>query len=300
VHFDPAQDRVYVAHSSEVTVVDGKSGRLIGRIAGIDGAHDVAIVPALGRGYADNGKSGDVAVFDLKTLKVLGRIPADQDADAMIYDPATKRLVVANGDAHDASVIDPAAGKRIANVPLGGSPEMMAPDGRGGVYINIASANQIVHLDLRSGKIDGHMDTAGCEAPHGLAFDRAGGRLFASCRNAQMIVLDARTGAKLALVPIGLGTDSAAFDPKRKRAFSANKDGTLSIVAEQGPAQFVSLGNEATAPGARNMAIDPATGRIFLVTAEVTAQRPPKRAGGAPDMDFAPGSVKLLILDPVR
>lgn len=298
VHFDPAQARVYVAHSSEVTVVDGRSGKLVGRIAGIDGAHDVATVPALGRGYADNGKSGDVTVFDLRTLKTIGRILADKDSDAMIYDPATKRLVVANGDAHDASVIDPVAGKRIANVPLGGSPEMMALDGHGGVFINIASANQIVHLDLRSNTIEGHMDTPGCEGPHGLALDSSNQRLFASCRNAQMIVVDARNGAKLALVPIGLGTDSAAFDPKRKRAFSANKDGTLSVVAEQGPAKFVALGNEPTALGARNMAIDPATGRVFLATATVTGQHPPKKAGAAPDLDFAPGSVKLLILDP--
>ena len=173
---------------------------MIGRIPGIAGAHDVATVPALGRCYADNGKSGDVTVFDLKTLKTISRIPADPDSDAMIYDPSSGRLVVANGDAQDASIIDPAAGKRIANVALGGSPEMMALDGRGKVYINVASANAIVRLDLRTNAIDARWPTPGCDGPHGLAIDRTSQRLFASCRNAQMIVVDARNGSRLALL----------------------------------------------------------------------------------------------------
>jgi hypothetical protein len=133
-----------------------------------------------------------------------------------------------------------------------------------------------------------------------LAIDTSSHRLFASCRNAKMIVVDSNTGKAVALLPIGVGTDSAAFDPVRKLAFSANKDGTLSTIAEQGPTQFASLGDVKTAPGAKNMALNPQTGRIFLVTADVVAQHPPKRAGGAPEYDFAPGTVKLMIVDPAQ
>ena len=46
------------------------------------------------------------------------------------------------------------------------------------------------------------------------------------------------------------------------------------------------------------MALNP--GRIFLVTADLAAQRPPKGGGGAPDFDFVPGTVKLMILERVR
>jgi DNA-binding beta-propeller fold protein YncE len=300
VHFDPAQNRVYVSHESEVTVVDGKTGALIGRVKGIAGAHDIAIVPELGRGYADNGQTGEVTVFDLASLRPLAKIPADKDADAMMYDPATRRLVVGSGDARDASIIDVAAGKRIAVVPLGGTAESMVSDATGNAFINVDTANEVVRLNFRTNGIDARWATPGCEAPHGLAIDTSSHRLFASCRNAKMIVLDADSGKPLALLPIGVGTDSAAFDPVRKLAFSANKNGTLSIVAEQGPAQFASLGDLPTAPGARNMALDPGTGRIFLVTADVIAQHPPRTTGGAPDYVFAPGSVKLIILDPAR
>lgn len=299
VTFDPAQDRVYVAHSTQMDVIDGSTGRIIGRIPDIAGAHGVATAPSLGRGYADDGKTGSVTIFDLATLKTLGTIPADNDSDAMIYDPVTRLLVVANGDAHDASIIDVATSKRLANVPLGGSPEAMVVDGRGNVFINVASANQIVRLNLRKRSVDARWPTVGCESPHGLAIDRVTARLFISCENAQMLVLNAADGRSLALLPIGHGTDSAGFDPVRKRAFSSNGDGTLSVIAEKSPNAFVALGNVTTAPGARTMAVDPKTGRVFLVTATVTSQQPPDRPGGHPHYVFAPGSVKLLILDPV-
>jgi DNA-binding beta-propeller fold protein YncE len=299
VHFDPAQGRVYVAHSTEVTVIDGRSGALVGRIAAIKGAHDVAVVPELGRGYADNGDTGNVTVFDLRTLRPLGTIPADADADAMVYDPVTKLLVVGSGDAQAASIIDVRAAKKLASVPLGGSAEGIVRGGGGKVFINVDTLNTIARLDLRTRRIDARWPTPGCEAPHGLAYDRSARRLFASCKNGRMIVVDARTGKALALLPIGLGTDSAGFDPLRKWAFSANKAGTLSVVSER-RGRFVALGNVPTAPGAKNMAIDPRTGRIFLVAATVTATHPPRKAGGPPDYDFAPGSVKLIILDPTR
>ena len=298
VHFDVDTARVYATHSSEITVVDAKSCAVAGRIPNIAGAHDVAIVPALGRGYADNGHTGSVTVFDLSTLKTVGQIPADNDADAMLYDPESGKLAVANGDAHSVSIIDPKAGTRLANVALPGSPEMMAANGAGKIYINIASANEIVRLDLATTKIDASWKIPACESPHGLAMDRATRRLFVSCHNAKMLVVNAENGKVVADLPIGNGTDSAAFDPERKLAFSANKDGTLSVIEEKSADSFVALGDVPTAPGARNMAEDPKTGRVYLVTADVAGTLPPRKPGGDTQLQFAPGSVKLLILEP--
>ena len=53
-----------------------------------------------------------------------------------------------------------------------------------------------------------------------------------------------------------------------------------------------------TAPSARTIAIDPASGRIFLPAADVASVTPPAQPGGRPKVTFVPGSLKLLILDP--
>lgn len=289
IHFDEQTKRVFVAHATEVTVVDPDDGKVVGHVAGIAGAHDIAVVD--GKGYADNGKTGTVTAFDLSTLKAVAQLPADNDADAMLYETRTHKLLVANGDAHSLSIIDLLSGKRLANVALPGSPEMMAADENGKVFINIASANEIVRVDPVAMKIDATWKEPSCDAPHGLAIDQVAHRLFVTCHNAKMIVVDAVDGRELAVLPIGNGTDGAAFDPLRRLAFSSNRDGTLSVVAEKSADRFEALGNVQTAPGARTMAIDPSTGRIFLVTADVASD-----AGS--HMTFKPDSARLIVLEP--
>ena len=48
-----------------------------------------------------------------------------------------------------------------------------------------------------------------------------------------LVVVDADTGAIVATLPIGAGSDAAAFDPKRRKLIlSSNGDGTLSVIAD--------------------------------------------------------------------
>jgi len=298
VHFEPVQNRIYVAHDTEIAVIDAKTNAVVGKIANIAGAHDVAIVPELDRGFADSGDTGKVTVFALSTLKPEGEIAADADSDAMLYDKQTSKLLVANGDPHSVSIIDVKAEKRIANVALPGSPEMMADDSNGKAYINIASGNEIARLNIASAKIDAVWKTPGCVSPHGLAIDRAARRLFVTCRNAKMIVMDADRGIAIANLRIGGDTDSAAFDPVRKLAFSSNGDGTLSVISEASPDKYAVLATIPTAMGAKTMAEDPNTGRVYTATADIANKPAAAQAAAKPRMAFKPGSLKLLILSP--
>jgi DNA-binding beta-propeller fold protein YncE len=111
-----------------------------------------------------------------------------------------------------------------------------------------------------------------------------------------MVVLNTDTGSVVATLPIGKGTDSAAWDPKRRLAFSSNgADGDISVVAQKTPDSYVALAPIPTAPGARTMAIDPATGRLYVAAAELTPAATP---GARPQVK--PGSLRLMIFDPVR
>jgi DNA-binding beta-propeller fold protein YncE len=136
-----------------------------------------------------------------------------------------------------------------------------------------------------------------CVKPHGLAIDRAHHRLFASCSNKVMVVMNADNGAVIATLPIGEGTDFAAFDPERSLAYSSNRDGTLSVIAEMSPENFVSLPPIQTQIGARTMAIDPKSGRIYLVTAEMTVNESAAPADFRHRYSIKRGSVRLLFLD---
>lgn len=305
VTFDPASKRVYVAHGDEVTVVGGENGDIVGHVKGLPGGtHGIVIVTALGRGYTDDGEAGEAASFDLATLSVGARIKAAADADAMAFDPVSGHVFVINGDSGSITVIDPKTNTSVATINGGGKLEFAVSGANGWLYVNGAGEKEVLRVDTRKNQVNARWPIHECTSPHGLAIDPTTHRLFVSCINDLLTVVDSDSGAVIAQLPIGSGTDAAAFDPKRKLIFSSNgRDGTLSIIQEKDAHTFISLGSIKTAVTARTMGIDPATGRIYLAAADIdtNAAKAASATGGAPRRPaLVPGSLRLLFLDPVN
>jgi len=303
VTFDPSSDRVFVAHGDEVTVVNGSTGEIVGHVKGMPGGtHGIALVTTAGRGYTDDGHAGEAVSFNLKTLAVEKHIKAAEDADAIAFDPVSGHVFVINGDTGTVTVIDPKSDSAITTIHAGGKLEFAVSGNNGKLYVNGAEAKEVVRIDTHSNTVDARWPIPECTSPHGAAIDTQTHRLFVSCVNNVLTVVNTDSGAVVAKLPIGSGTDAAAFDPKRKLIFSSNgRDGNLSIIQEKDPETFVSLGNLNTAVSARTMNINPATGRLYLASADIdqAADKPP--APGEAQrrrVAFVPGSLKLLFLDP--
>ena len=300
VTVDSAAHRVYVAHGDRVTVVDSRDGTRLGEVTGFPGGtHGVVVIPALARGYTDDGVAGVVAAFDLRSFKVRHRIKAEADADGMVFDSVSGLVYVINGDSGNLTAIDPKSDRVVATIAAGGKLEFGVAGENGKLYINGAGNDEIVRVDTGSNIVDAHWPVTGCTSPHGLAIDLKTHRLFSSCRNNVLKVVNTDTGAVVATLPIGAGTDAAAFDPQRRLVFSANgRDGTISVILERDALTYVTLGNIKTAPLARTMGIDPVSGRLYLVAAELdkaAAPNGPTRHRPA----IVRGSAKLLFMDPM-
>jgi YVTN family beta-propeller protein len=295
--FDAPSHRVYVSHGTELTIVDSVSGAAVGNFPG--GTHGIAISHENGRGYTDDGKAGTASSFDLATLKVVKTTQAAPDADGIGLDPASGHVFVINGDSGSLTVIDPKTDSAITTIAVGGGLEFGAPDGKGHFYVNGADKQEIVRIDTATNKVDARWPIPSCTSPHGLAIDADTRRVFSSCENGVMLAIDADNGKVVASLPIGKFTDAAGFDPARKLVFSSNGDGTLSIFRETDANHFAALPTVTTQRTARTMALDPATGRLFLAAIDVTKVDPPTTPGGRPHVTVAPGSLKLLFLDPV-
>ena len=297
--FDPASGQVFVSHGDRVTVVDGKSGGVLGQVEGLPGGtHGIAIVTALNRGYTDDGRAGTAASFDLKRLNILHRIPASPDADGILFDPASGHIFVIGGDSAKVTVIDPKSDAVVTTIDGGGGLEFGAVGDAGKIYVNGAEKNEIVRIDTATNRVDAHWPLPECRSPAGMAMDHAAHRLFSSCRNKVLVVVNSDNGAIVATLPIGEGTDAAGFDPVRRLVFSSNREGTLSVIVEQSPNRYVPLPPVKTEFGARTMTLDPQSGRIFLVTADFAVN--PKATASDPRHRYTvkPGTVRLLFLDP--
>jgi hypothetical protein len=192
-------------------------------------------------------------------------------------------------------VIDTAQRKVTATIPLDGKPEFPVADGKGTVFANIESKNEIVRLDAASRKITATWPLANCESPSGLAIDRAGRRLFAVCDGGKMAVVDANTGKTIANPSIGDGPDAARYDSLRKLAFSSNGGGTLTVI-DAGGDSYPARQNLATERGARTMTLDEETGRIYLATAKFGERPAPTADNPHPRPAIVPGSFTILVV----
>jgi YVTN family beta-propeller protein len=288
--------RVYVSHATHVMVVDADTSAVVGDIPNTNGVHGIAIVTDVGKGFTSNGRDNAVTVFDLKTLKAIANVPAGRNPDAIIYDPFSKRVFAFNGASHDATAIDARTNAVVGVIALGGKPEFAVADEKGHVYVNIEDKNEIVQFDPVKLTVENHWSIAPGDEPSGLAMDRKHRRLFSVCGNKLMTVVNADNGKLITTLPIGAGSDAAAFDPETGFAFSSNGEGTLTVIHEDSPDKFTAVENVPTQARARTMALDTKTHQVFLVSAEfgpvpaATAQQPRPRA------PMVQGTFTLLVL----
>jgi DNA-binding beta-propeller fold protein YncE len=296
--YDGAGHRLFVARQNRVMVVDSERGKLLAEIPGLDRAHGVALDYTTGRGFATSGADSSVTMFDLKTLDVLGKIPVDKDADIVIYDPASKRIFTMNGDSRTSTVIDPAAGKRIGTILLGAAPEFAVSDGSGKLYVNFEDSSAVAEIDASAMKVIRQWSLDPGNSPTGLAIDRAHHLLFSTCHNKLMVISDAVAGHVVATVPIGEGVDGCAFDPETDLAFAScgGGTGTLAIVHEDSPDRFSVVANVSTRRGARTLALDEKTHRIFTVTSDFGPAPAATKEQPRPRPSMVPGTFTLLVL----
>jgi DNA-binding beta-propeller fold protein YncE len=293
---DPPNHRVFIARQNRLMVVDEDTGKLLGEVTGIQGAHGTAIAESTGHGFATSGNDQSVVMFDLKTYKTLGRIPAAEDADAIVYDAASNRIFTLNGDAHSSTVIEPRAGTLITNIPLGGKPEYGASAGDGKVYANLTDIGEVVEIDAKTATVSRRWPTAPCKQPVSMAIDTAHHRLFSGCRSGVMAISDYTAGKVTATLPIGTGVDGAGYDPASGNAFASNADGTLTVIHQDSPDQYRVVETVETPKGSRNMGLDPTNHRLYLASAKF-GEAPQGKGRGRPPV--LPGTFALLVIGPV-
>ena len=186
--------------------------------------------------------------------------------------------------------------KVAATIPLGGRPEFATVDSKADrVYDNLENKSEVAVIDTRSHQVVTHWPIAPGEEGSGMAIDVKHHRLFIGCHNKMMVMVDDTDGKVLASVPIGDGVDADAFDPETQLAFASCGDGTTTIAKEEAPDKLTAVQTLMTERGARTMALDPATHKIYLATAKFGAQPEPANGERRRRPPMIPGTFKILV-----
>ncbi len=283
---DSSARRLYLSHQTQVEVLNADSGTIIGKIAPTNGVHGIALAPEFNRGFTSNGKANTVTIFELSSLKPIATVETGRKPDFILYEPISKRVFAFDGDDNDATAIGAANGEALGKVKLGGAPEAAVSDGNGGIYVNLEDKNAVVSFDARALTMKKTWPLAPCEAPSSMAIDRRNSRLFIGCRNKLMAVVDASTGTVVGTMPIGDHVDAAAFDEKTRTIFESCGDGTLAVIHQESPDKYTQVQTVRTEPGAKTLAFDPTTRKLFLPVA--------KREG----RNIVPGTFHVIVVAP--
>lgn len=271
---DSANHRLYVSHGTQTEVIDTATDKLIGTIPDTQGVHGIAIANDLGKGYTSNGATNNVTVFDIATLKVTGKINTGQNPDSIVYEPVTHRVLTFNGKSNDFTLIDAKTGTVIsASVAVGGKPEFSQVDGKGHVFVNIEDKNEVVEIGAQEGIIMKRYSIAPCDGPSGLAIDLAKMRLFSVCDKV-MAISDPATGKVISTAVVGQDPDGVAFDDGY--AFSANRDGAVTMVGETSPGKYAAVATIPTKMGAKTISADQKAHKLYLPAWDIG----PAPAGG--------------------
>ena len=294
---DTAGRRLYIPRKApgRITVFNLDTLEPVGEIP--DAAANGAVVdPKSGHGFAS---SKPVVMWDTKTLKTIKTIDVQGGPDAILFDPFNQRVYIFSHTAPHATAINAVDGSVVGTVDLGGMPEQAVTDGKGRVYVDIRDTNKVAVIDAKTLTVAAQYDLAGkggrCS---GLAIDVKNQILFAACREPQMMVmLKAGDGKIIDALPIGAGVDSAIFNPGTMETFSAQVDGTLTIIKEVSSTSFKVEQTVQTKESAKQMAWDSKTGRILLIGADYApAPTPPPAGAAAVRGPMVPDSFSILVV----
>ncbi|PSK90423.1 YncE family protein [Taibaiella chishuiensis] len=285
---------LFVSHGTFVHVLDQRSGRELTQIKGLSGVHGIAIDARNQKGYISNGKMNNVVVFDLKKFEVLSTIATEQNPDFITFDPFSQTILAGNGKSNSISIIDAATMSIKGTLALDGKPEAIVSDFAGKVYVNLEDKNAIAIIDIQKQQQEGIIDiSATGEEPAGLAIDRAHHLAFAGCGNEQLLIVDLDKKKVMDHIKIGAGCDAVAYNTKTRTIYASNgKDGTLSVITGDAALHFSTVQTLKTEPGAKTLALDEATDKLYLPVARRSEK---KGADGKPVFD--PGSFKVLVVE---
>jgi DNA-binding beta-propeller fold protein YncE len=296
----PATDTAPAVPAVEkrLTIFDLDTLAPAGVLSGV-GGNGATVCPNTGHGFtSDHPKP---SMFDVKTMKLIKTIdvPERFSADGIYCDTSSDRVYIGSHPTKSLLVVDAKDGTVLGTVDLGGTPEQTIGDGKGTIYQVLQDRpGAVAVVDAKTMKVTATYpfgENGGC---NGLALDAKNRILFAACSvmgpagtpvdpanpSQRFVILSAKDGKILERLPLAGSSDGAAFNPSTMEAFSTQGNGTMTIVKEKSATSFEVEQNLKTwaGNGARTIAFDSKTGRLFAMASEIGPPPPPPPAGTTP------------------
>jgi hypothetical protein len=268
--------RLFVAGDAGIQVLNADTGASI-RAIPLKNATDVLLIPVMNgeepgastKGFASG--NGEVISFSLADMKPSSTIKLPSSGtSSLCYDDDAKTVEAVSSGGY-LMTINADTNKVLATAKLPTGSGQIACGTLSHVYVADTAANVVHVLNHESGKNDGDIPMMTGHKPTGMALDTKGRRLFVSCEDGVIEVID--TDAGFTFIELGGGQGPAGgtfvWTPQGKSgwkaaAFLAQGDGTLSGVRMNAYINYSLGGSYKLTAGLSSVAYDAKTHHLFM------------------------------------
>ena len=272
--------RLFVANGDGLIVLNADTGASLGAISGLKGAQDVLLIPGMNgeekapstKGFASD-ETGRVIAFSLADMKPTATIKLESSgAASLCYDADAKTVEAVNTNG-SLTTIDADSNKVVKSGKIVTGTGQVVCGNMGHVYVADPAANVVHVLNHETMKNDGDYPMKTGNKPTGLALDTKGRRLFVSCEDGTIEIIDTDSGFTFIELKGGAGVahETFAWLPQGKgqwkaAAFVAQEDGTLSGIRMNAFINYSMGGQYKLSPGLRSVAYDDKTHHLFITS----------------------------------
>jgi len=244
--------------NNTVEVVDLKSGKVTGRITGLDEPQGVAYIPKHGEILIANGGTGECGFYNTTTLKKTGSIKLADDADDVRYDAEADKIYVGYGSGGIA-IIDANNHKQLSDIKLPAHPESFQLDAKANkLWVNLPGSGMIGVCDLKQLSLVTKWTKLLPRANFPMAYDEAQHRIIVGYRiPAKLVIYDSETGEEIFSGPMVGDVDDLYWDAKSKQVYISGGGGAVDIFKQTSNTTYKQIAHIKTRGGARTSLLVP-------------------------------------------
>jgi len=268
---DSEAREVWLARGDSIDVVNADSGKTMGTLK--VGGHISAIqtAPDLHAVLATDRVGGRLLVIDSAGRKLVRTLKVGKTPSTLAYYTPLKRAFVGDRQAGTLTAIDLDRGQAVGTLKLADGVGQLAANTYGQVFVASPESGKVHYIDAAKVADMGAAQAGTGDRCGGIAIDYWARRLFLSCANGRVAVIDTDVGMTIkdlpgAKVPTATSSTPFAFGPIdgwRGGAFFLGEDGTLSSVKMISPVKYATGPSLALPVGARSVVIDAKEKRLL-------------------------------------
>ena len=272
--------RLFVADGDGIAILNADTGAAMGTVSGLKGAQDVLLVPETRgdeaapptKGFASD-EAGHVIAFSIADMKALATIKLDGPGPVSLCYDADAKTVEAVSAGGALATIDARTNKVVRAGKITTGTGQVVCGNMSHVYVADPTANVVHVLNHETMKIDGDYPMKTGNKPTGLALDTKGRRLFVTCADGVIEIIDTDAGFTFIELKGGTGVahETFAWLPQGKgqwkaAAFVVQEDGTLSGIRMNAYINYSLGGQYKLSPGLGSVAYDDKTHHLFITS----------------------------------